>query len=230
MNGGRRRPSPPPFPFPRIENQASEMKDFLRRESRFLNRPLNLWSRLLLLGAAVLLVATVFLPLWRIHLVAPQYMEGLQLHIYAYQIVGGNHGQDLKEINNLNHYIGMRPIAQADFVEMKLVPFAFGVFVLLALRAAAIGRMVSVIDLVVLFVYFGAFSIGSFVYRLYVYGHDLDPRAPMKIEGFTPVIIGTQKIANFVQSSLPQAGAVMLVLIGFIMVAAAWLSRREEPA
>ena len=204
------------------------MNDFFRRESRFLNRPLNLWSRLLLLAAAVLLAVTIFLPLWRIRLVAPQYREGLQLHIYAFQIVGGNHGQDLKEINNLNHYIGMRPIAQADFVEMKLVPFAFGVFVLLALRAAAIGRMVSVIDLVVLFVYFGLFSIGSFAYRLWVYGHDLDPHAPMRIDGFTPVVIGSQKIANFWQSSLPQVGGIMLVVIGVIMVAAVWLSRREE--
>ena len=204
------------------------MNDILRRESRFLSRPLNVWSRLLLLVAAGLLVATVFLPLWRIRLVAPQYQEGLQLHIYAYQIVGGNHGQDLNEINNLNHYIGMRPIAQADFVEMKLVPFAFGVFVLLALRAAVIGRMVSVIDLVVLFVYFGAFSIGSFAYRLYAYGHSLDPHAPVHIAGFTPVVVGSQKIANFVQSSLPQVGGMMLVLIGFIMVAAIWLSRREE--
>jgi len=205
------------------------MKDIFRRELQFLRRPLNLRSRLLLLGCAALLVATIFLPLWRIRLVAPQYMEGLELHIYAFQIIGGNHGQDLAEINNLNHYIGMKPIAQADFVEMKLVPFAFGMFVLLALRAAVIGRMVSVIDLVVLFVYFGAFSIGSFAYRLYVYGHDLDPHAPVRIPGFTPVVIGTQKIANFVQSSLPQIGGVLLVVVGILMVAAMWCSRQEEP-
>lgn len=204
------------------------MNDILRREFHFLRRPLNLRSRVLLLAGAALLIATVFLPLWRIRLVAPQYMEGLELHIYAFQIVGGNHGQDLAEINNLNHYIGMKPIAQADFVEMKLVPFAFGMFVLLALRAAVIGRMVSVIDLVVLFVYFGAFSIGSFAYRLYIYGHNLDPHAPVRIEGFTPVVIGTQKIANFVQSSLPQIGGLLLVVVGFLMVAAIWCSRREE--
>ncbi len=204
------------------------MKEFLRREFLFLRRPLNAWSRLLLLVAGALLVVVAFLPLWRIRLVAPQYQEGLELHIYAFQIVGGNHGQDLNEINNLNHYIGMRPIAQADFVEMKLVPFAFGVFVLLALRAAVIGRMISAVDLVVLFVYFGAFSIGSFAYRLYVYGHDLDPHAPVRIAGFTPVVIGSQRIANFVQSSLPQIGGVLLVFIGFMMVAAIWCSRREE--
>jgi hypothetical protein len=204
------------------------MKELFRRELLFLRRPLNLASRVLLFAAAALLVTAAFLPLWRIRLVAPQYQEGLELHIFAFKIVGGNHGQDLHEINNLNHYIGMKPIAQADFVEMKVVPFAFGVFVLLALRAAVLGRMISVIDLIVLFVYFGAFSIGSFAYRLYVYGHDLDPHAPMRIAGFTPVVIGTQKIANFVQSSLPQLGGIVLVVVGFLMAAAIWCSRKEE--
>lgn len=205
------------------------MKEFFRREHLFLRRPLNGFSRLLLLLAAGVLVAAVFLPLWRIHLVAPQYREGLSLHIYSYKLVGGNGGQDLHEINTLNHYIGMRPLSQADFVEMKWMPFAFGVFALLALRAAAIGRMASLIDLGVLFVYFTAFSLGNFYYRLYVYGHDLDPRAPMSIAPFTPVMFGSQQIANFVQSSLPQAGGFMVGVFPLLVAAAMWCSRKEEP-
>ena len=204
------------------------MNDFLRRESRFLRRPLNLTSRLLLLAAAGVLAAAVFLPLWKIHLVAPQYREGLSLHIYTHKLVGGNGGQDLHEINVLNHYIGMRPLAQADFVEMRWLPFAFGVFILLTLRAAAIGRMISLIDLGVLFLYFTAFSLGNFYYRLYHYGHTLDPRAPMTIEPFTPIMIGSQKIANFVQTSLPQAGGLLMGLFPVLILAAIWFSRKEE--
>lgn len=204
------------------------MKNFLRREHRFLRRPLNLWSRLLVLAAGVILVLAAFQPLWRIRLVAPQYQEGLELHIFAHKLVGGNGGQDLHEINNLNHYIGMRAIEQSDFVEMKWVPFALGVFVLLAIRAALIGRMISLIDLTVLFMYFGLFSLGNFAYRLYSYGHELDPRAPMTIEPFTPVVFGTQKIANFVQSSYPQTGGWLLALYPAFLIAAIWLSRREE--
>ena len=204
------------------------MNSFLRREHRFLRRPLNVASRLLLLAAAGAFIAAVFLPLWQIHLMAPQYREGLSLHIYSHQLVGGNGGQDLNEINVLNHYIGMKPLAQADFVEMKWIPFALGVFTLLALRAAAIGRMVSLVDLLVLFLYFGAFSMGTFYFRLVRYGHDLDPHAPMTIEPFTPVMLGSQQIANFVQTSLPQSGAWFLALVPLFIAAAMWLSRKEE--
>ena len=46
---------------------------------------------------------------------APQYPEGLRLHIYAWKLDGGNHGQDIREINVLNHYIGMRDLQSSDF-------------------------------------------------------------------------------------------------------------------
>lgn len=205
------------------------MKDFFLRENFFLRRSLNLNSRVLLLAAAVTIISAVFFPLWQIRLVAPQYQEGLALRIYAYQLVGGNGGQDLHEINMLNHYIGMRPLSAADFVEMKWLPFAFGIFGLLALRAAVIGRMISLIDLGTLFLYFGIFSIGNFYYRLYTYGHTLDPHAPMTIKPFTPILVGRQQIANFVQSSTPLFGGLLLAVFLLLVLAAIWCSRKEEP-
>jgi hypothetical protein len=196
-----------------------------------LDRPVNRTGRLLVLAAIVLLLLGGTLPLWRISLVAPQYAEGLTLDMYAYQIVAGNNGQDLAEINTLNHYIGMKPIAQADFLEMKVLPFAIGVFALLGLRIVVLGRIVTLVDLSVLFMYFGAFSLGSFVYRLYSYGHHLDPRAPMKIDPFMPVVMGSQQIANFVQTSLPLAGTVcmsgFLVLLIIALVSSVREARRE---
>jgi copper chaperone NosL len=198
---------------------------------RILDRPVNRTGRILLLAATVMLLLGGTLPLWRISLVAPQYAEGLTLDMYAYQIVAGNNGQDLAEINTLNHYIGMKPIAQADFLEMKVLPFAIGVFALLGLRAAVLGRIVTLVDLSVLFMYFGAFSLGSFAYRLYSYGHHLDPRAPMKIEPFMPVVMGSQQIANFVQTSLPLAGTIcmsaFLVLLIAALVSSVRQARRE---
>jgi copper chaperone NosL len=194
---------------------------------RILDRPVSLTGRgLLLLGIALLIVGAT-LPLWRISLVAPQYEEGLTLDMYTYQIVAGNGGQDLPEINTLNHYIGMKPIVQADFLEMKLLPFAVGVFALLGLRTVAVGRIMNVVDLGVLFLYFGAFSLGSFAYRLYSYGHHLDPRAPMKIEPFMPVVIGSQQIANFVQTSLPLAGTFCMSAFLLLVVVAFWHSVRQ---
>ena len=196
--------------------------------ARFLDRPVNGTGRVFLLLSIVAILTGGALPLWRISLVAPQYAEGLTLDMYAYQIVAGNNGQDLAEINTLNHYIGMKPIAQADFLEMKVLPFAIGVFALLALRAVVIGRVVTVIDLAVLFLYFGVFSLGSFAYRLYTYGHYLDPQAPMKIKPFMPVVVGSQQIANFVQTSLPLAGTFCMGAF-FLLLVAALVSSMREP-
>ncbi len=203
------------------------MRNLLRREYVFLRRPLSLGARLSVLVGVAALIAALILPLWKISLIAPQYQEGLTLKIYTYQLVAGNGGQDLVEINNLNHYIGMKPLAQADFFEMRWVPFALGVFILLALRAAVIGTIRSLVDVLALYVYFTAYSLGSFYYRLYTYGHDLDPKAPMTIEPFTPVLIGTQQIANFVQSSYPDWGTLFLGLFPVLLVGAMWSSARK---
>jgi hypothetical protein len=205
------------------------MESYTQRIYSFLRRPPTATGRVLLLLAAVSLVVAMFLPFWKIRLVAPQYQEGLSLHIYAYKLIAGNKGQDLHEINNLNHYIGMKPIQSADFIEMRWVPFAVGVFMLLALRNAAIGIMRGVVDLLVLYLYFTAFSFGSFYYRLYTYGHQLDPKAPMTIQPFTPVLIGRQQIANFEQSSFPDTGTLFLTLFPLLLLAAMWHSRRQEP-
>ena len=205
------------------------MGNLLRRNYLFLSRPLSIAARILMLLGAAALIGALLLPLWRISLVAPQYQEGLSLSIHSYQLTAGNNGQDLHEINNLNHYIGMKPLAQADFFEMRWVPFALGVFMLLTLRAAAIGTIRSLVDVVALYLYFTAFSLGSFYYRLYTYGHDLDPTAPMTIKPFTPVLIGSQQIANFVQSSWPQIGSLFLVVFPLCVIGAMWLSRREQP-
>lgn len=206
----------------------SKIDTLLRSERNFLWRPLNLTSRLLLVAAAAAIVASFFFPLWKMHLFAPQYQEGLSLYIYSHKIQGGGiEGADLAEINSLNHYIGMKPLRQADFFEMQWMPFVFGLIILLLLRAAVFGQMANVIDVFTLFSYFGVFSIGAFYYRLYVYGHQLDPKAAMKIEPFTPLLIGTKKIANFTQHSYPEPAAYLLIVAVSLVFLAGWFSRHE---
>jgi copper chaperone NosL len=210
---------------------GEKISNLLGQEFRFLARPLNLWSRLLLLAAAATIVTSLCYPLWKMHLVAPQYSDGLDLFIYTYKIVGGGlNGQHLVEINNLNHYIGMAPIVQADFLEMRWMPFMFGLITLMILRSVVFGQMGNVVDLFVVYCYFGIFSIGSFWYRLYTYGHNLDPHAPMHIAPFTPLLIGVKQIANFREHSFPQAGAYLLCLSVLLIVLAGWFSRKEQPA
>jgi copper chaperone NosL len=204
------------------------MRKFLRAEYAFLQKPLSIVSRLLLLLGALMVAGSIYFPLWKLHLVAPQYEEGLEMTIYAYKLEGGNDGQDLIEINMLNHYIGMKSISHADFTEMQVMPFMLGLFILLSLRAAVFGYMGAVVDLFVLASYFGVFSIGAFYYRLYTYGHNLDPTAPMNVEPFTPLLLGTQQIANFTQSSYPELGTYLLWVFMLFLILAIWFSRKER--
>jgi hypothetical protein len=94
---------------------------------------------------------------------------------------------------------------------------------ILTLRAAAIGTVRSLIDLVVLTSYMTAFAFARFVYKLYVFGHDLDPHAAVKLQPFMPVVIGTRQIANFTTQSLPAWGTAYMATFAIGMAAVtAW--------
>jgi len=179
-------------------------------------------------ASAVLMVVAIFLPLWQIHLVAPQYQEGLDMYIYSHKLEGGNQGQDIKEINSLNHYIGMQPIEEEDFTEMRFIPFLLGGFALLALRAAFFGKLAAAIDVFVLFVYFGAFSMWRFYYRLYTYAHNLDPKAPIDMDPFMPALIGKNQVANFAQYSYPREGSIVLLGAALCIVGAIYMGVTTE--
>jgi len=186
------------------------MQPALDKFYAFLDRPLYGWSRLVLLAMIVPLVLAFTQPLWRISMTAPQYPDGLYMEIYTHKIDGGNKGQHIKEINTLNHYIGMHKIDRAELSDLDWIPFGLGLLIVLTLRCAAIGNVRALIDLVVLSGYIGLFAMGRFVYKMYVFGHNLDPDAPIKLEPFTPAIFGTKKIANFSTQSYPQLGAILI--------------------
>jgi hypothetical protein len=203
------------------------MRNFFRTTNRFLDAPLDLSPRLLLVAAAAVLVLTYLFPLWNLTMFAPQYPEGLRLDIYSYTLVGGRGGQDVKEINVLNHYIGMRDIAIEDFTEFKWMPFVIGALGLVFLRAAVHGKVATLVDAAVLFGYFSAFSLWQFGYKLYRYGHDLSPTASVKVPGFTPPIFGFQQIANFEVYSYPQAATYAMVGAWLLVLGAVFLAWRQ---
>jgi copper chaperone NosL len=210
------------------------MQTFLQRVSQFLTEPIGLAARLMLLAAAVLLVATFFLPLWNLTMFAPQYPDGLRLDIYSYTLAGGNHGQDVKEINVLNHYIGMQDLVNESFTEFKWMPFVIGALGLLILRAAVHGNVAALVDVTMLFVYFGGFSLWSFAYKLYRYGHDLSPAAAVKVPPFMPPMFGYQQIANFEVYSYPRLGTYAMAAVVVLLVSALawtwWDDRRSRRA
>lgn len=196
----------------------------------FFDETLTLKSRLALLLAALILLPVYFFPLWNMTFRSNQYTDGLVLHIYAYELQGGKtpNRDDLREINSLNHYIGMRPLLESDFSEFAWLPFVIGALILLCLRALVIGKMANVIDVFVLFSYFGLFSLWSFYHRLYVYGHNLDPTAAIKVPPFTPPVFGVKQIANFSVTSYPDVASFSLFAFAVLLVAAILLSAKRS--
>lgn len=198
------------------------------RSAAFLHEPIGAAPRSLLVLAAVLVVSAHFLALWNLTMFAPQYRHGLRLDIYDNALVGGNRGQDITEINLLNHYIGMRSLQTEDFTEFKWMPFVLGGIALLFLRATVLGTVKELVDATMVFVYFGGFSLWSFASRLYRYGHDLAPGAPVKVEPFMPPLFGYQQIANFEVYSYPRAGSYLLFGVALFLALALWLAWRQR--
>lgn len=207
----------------------------LSQEFSLLERPLPLTSRLLVVTAALVLVLAFFFPLWNMTFYSNQYLDGLVLDIYAYELEGGKtpNRDDLREINALNHYIGMKPLLESDFGEFTWLPFAIGGLILLALRAAVLGKMSKLVDIFFIFVYFSLYSFWSFYHRLYTYGHNLDPTAAIKVEPFTPPLFGTQEVGNFTVYSYPELASYAFGAFGILLLAAiviAWRARRPSDA
>jgi len=203
---------------------------FIEKTDRVLKSPIGIGPRGLLLLATLLLVPAMVSPLWRLTMFAPQYQAGLRLDIYSYKLEGGHRGQDIKEINLLNHYIGMKDLVAEDFKEFLWLPFAIGAFGLLFLRAVLLGTVGYLVDVTVLFVYFSLFSLWSFAFKQWSYGHNLSPTAAVKVPPFMPPLFGGKQLANFEVYSYPALaswalGGVALALI--LALALSWRAARR---
>ncbi|MEJ2336974.1 MAG: hypothetical protein P8Y26_15275 [Gemmatimonadales bacterium] len=195
------------------------------RVTSFFQSELSLTSRVLLVAVALALLPSIFLPVWEIGLLAPQYPDGLSVVIYP-NTVGG----DLGEVNLLNHYIGMQEINALEFPEFMFIPFFILRFLGFAVLAALVGRLpiaaIGYLD----FVVFGAVMLFDFKTWLYEYGHNLSPDAPLTMEPFTPSMMGTTQIANFTVTSYPSAGAILMFVagaLGPVILLWEWLQRRK---
>lgn len=215
-------------PMTRAVAPKSAAPSFLERANHFFDLPLNAISRTVALCGVLLLIPALLFPLWSMTLYSNQFPDGLNLYIYANSLQGG-HPQDrddLKEINTLNHYIGMHSLAESDFTEFKWIPLMLGIFFIVGLRAIVLGKMSNLVDTGVLFGWFGIFSLWSFYSKLYLYGHNLDPTAAVKVPPFMPPLFGMRQLANFTVYSYPGAGSYFLFGFLVLLGVAVLLSRK----
>lgn len=176
-------------------------------------------SRIILLIASLMLIATYFVPIWKIDLNAPQYPEGLGLRIWLDEI-GGFKPNDLQNINGLNHYIGMKEIEPESIPELKIMPFIIAFMILFGLVNVFVGKPILPKIWIITFILIGIVGLVDFYLWGYNYGHNLDPGAPIKVPGMTyqPPLIGSKQLLNIDAVSLPYTGG-YIILISIILTA-----------
>ena len=177
----------------------------------------------LLLGTAgFLLVVSIFLPYWRMVLNAPQYPGGLEVKSYINRIEG-----DVAEIDGLNHYIGMRPLAEAAQLEQSLSVAALTVIALLLVGAifihtkwAALASLPAVL--------FPAVFLGDMYYWLHNFGTNLDPKAPLSssIKPFVPPVLGRGYVGQFSTDAYPGPGLILAAVASVLILVGLFMHRR----
>jgi nitrous oxidase accessory protein len=176
-------------------------------------------------GAAALLASALValsaqLPLWSMKMEAPQYRKGLHLHAYGTGMTG-----DLSELTILNHYIGMPPI-EAPALETALFPIGIVLLIALCLvsplhgwlRRTAVAATAAV-PLMIL---------ADLQWRLYAFGHSLNPTAPIRLKPFTPLVIGETSMGNFESHGMVSWGFACLVGASLLLLLGGRIGRRLE--
>jgi len=190
-------------------------------------------SRILMIVGPLLMLGLFVFPLWNITLEAPQYPIplGMNIHINKFSDV---HEFDIKNINLMNHYVGMKYIPES-IPEFSIFPIVILAMVALGVAVGIWGKPSWFLAWFVLMAILGAAGIYDFYLWEYDYGHNLDPKAIMSFKnpdgspmGFQPPLLGTKHILNFVAHSYPRAGAYMMFAGMGMTLLAYWMAKRER--
>ncbi len=181
---------------------------------------------------SLLLLGLFAFPLWNITLEAPQYPIPLGMEIYINKFAD-THEFDIKNINLMNHYVGMKDIPKT-IPEFKIFPIVVGIMVFLGVVIGFIGNYKWFIIWFTVMSILGIAGMYDFYLWEYDYGHNLDPKAIMKftnpdgsIMGFQPPFLGTKNILNFTAHSYPRTGAYFM-FVGMCLTVLAYFTGKKE--
>ena len=186
---------------------------------------------IMILGALLPLFLFIF-PLWNITLEAPQYPIPLGMNIHINDFSDMN-PHDIKNINLMNHYVGMKYIPDA-IPEFKIFPAGIIITTILGLIIGFKGNYKWFLGWLILMCVLSAAGLYDFYIWEHDYGHDLDPKAIMKftnpdgsVMGFQPPLFGSKDILNFKAHSYPRLGAFFLAA-GMVLSFVAYFVGKKE--
>lgn len=172
--------------------------------------------------AAFCLLVSIFQPYWRMTLLAPQYPGGLRVHAYVNRLEG-----DVREIDGLNHYIGMRPLNEAAQLERSLSIFLIGVTSLLVVAAIYVHtKWAALLALPALL--YPAIFLGDMYYWLRNFGLNLDPKAALSsaIDPFVPPLLGEGLVGQFKTVAAADKGLYLAALASTLILIGLFFHRR----
>ena len=177
---------------------------------------------LFLVAAAILIIISIFLPYWSLVLHAPQYPQGLVVYAYLNHLEG-----DVREIDGLNHYIGMRPLGEAAQFERSISVFAIGALIMLVLAAVFVHSPWSAL-LTLPAILLPVVFLGDLYFWLSNFGQNLDPNAALSsaIEPFTPTILGEGIIGQFRTVAFADFGLLMASAASILILIGLFFQRR----
>jgi hypothetical protein len=189
-------------------------------------------SKILMVIGSLFLLGLFVFPLWNITLEAPQYPIplGMDIHITKFT---DTHEFDIKNINLMNHYVGMQYIPET-IPEFKIFPWAIGIMVALGVLIGFFGNYKLFLVWFVVMSLLGVVGMYDFYLWEHDYGHNLDPKAIMKftnpdgsIMGFQPPLFGSKTILNFKAHSYPRIGAYFM-FVGMLLTVIAFFVGKKE--
>ncbi|WP_438426469.1 hypothetical protein [Aquimarina macrocephali] len=190
-------------------------------------------SRILMLVGVLLPLFLFVFPLWNITLEAPQYPTPLGMDIYINDFAD-MHPHDIKNINLMNHYVGMKYIPES-IPEFRIFPIVIIVMAFLGIILAFKANYKWFLGWFIIMAILALAGIYDFYLWEHDYGHDLDPKAIMKftnpdgtVMGFQPPLFGTKDILNFRAHSYPQLGAYFLAIGMALTFISYFVGKREK--
>jgi len=188
-------------------------------------------NKLMVIASLLPLLLFIF-PLWNITLEAPQYPTPLGMDIYINDFADAN-PHDIKNINLMNHYVGMKYIPDA-IPEFKIFPIGIIITTVIGFIIGLKANHKWFLYWFIMMVLVSAAGMYDFYLWEHDYGHNLDPKAIMKftnpdgsVMGFQPPLFGTKDILNFRAHSYPQLGAFSLAA-GIALSLVAFLKGKKE--
>ena len=177
---------------------------------------------ILLGAAAVLILVSMLFPYWKMVLLAPQYPGGLHVQVYVNRMTG-----DVNEIDGLNHYIGMRPLAEAAALERSMSMAMIGLLGLLVLGAIFVHSKWALL-LVIPAILMPFVFLADMYYWLRDFGLNLDPTAALSnsIEPFVPPILGSGFVGQFETVASLTIGWYMAFLGSVLIVIGLYYQRK----